>query len=55
MAKTKLTIKEIVGFIKKEGGREITEEDKKTEWYKVASKKPSCFKTKTPRKSSIKA
>ncbi len=55
MAKDKLTVKKIVAHIKSLGGREITEEDKKTEWYKVASKKPSCFKTKAPRKSGIKA
>ena len=52
MAKKELTVKEIIAFIKSKGGREITEEDKKTEWYKVASKTPSCLKTKAPRKTA---
>jgi len=53
MAKTKPTIKEIVEFIKKEGGQEITEEDKKTDWYKFAFKKPSCFKSKMIHKKAV--
>ena len=55
MAKTKLKVKDIIAFIEKEGGREVTEADKKTDWYKFAFKMPSCFKTKAPRKSGIKA
>src|SRR5208337_2571832 len=39
------TVDEIIAKIKSKGGREITEEDKKTDWYKFASKKPSCFKS----------
>ncbi len=50
MAKNELTVKEIVAFIERKGGRKVTEADKKTEWYKVASKKTSCFKSKTTRK-----
>lgn len=36
-------IQEIKDLILKIGGREITEEDKKTDWYKFVSKKPDCF------------
>ena len=53
MAKTKPTIKEIIAFIEKEGGQKVTEEDKKTDWYKFASKKPSCFKSKMIHKRAV--
>ena len=46
MSEHKPTIEEIIHLIKSMGFREVTEEDKKTEWYKVACKKPSCFKSK---------
>ncbi|MBF0559932.1 MAG: hypothetical protein HQL08_14265 [Nitrospirae bacterium] len=46
MARTKPTVKEIVDLIESMGGRRITEEDKKTDWYKFAFKEPSCFKRK---------
>ena len=52
MAKNEVTAKEIITFIKSKGGREVTKEDKKTDWYKLASKKPSCFKSKAIHKSS---
>ncbi|MBF0559363.1 MAG: hypothetical protein HQL08_11355 [Nitrospirae bacterium] len=55
MAKTKLKVKDIITFIEKEGGREVTDADKKTDWYKFAFKKVPCFKTNPPRKSGIKA
>ncbi|MGD0281538.1 MAG: hypothetical protein ABSB95_04160 [Dissulfurispiraceae bacterium] len=53
MAKSKLTVKELFAFIKKEGGREVTEEEKKTDWYKQAIKKPSCFKSKMVHKKAV--
>ncbi|MBF0473534.1 MAG: hypothetical protein HQK91_13425 [Nitrospirae bacterium] len=34
---------EIKVFLEGQGMREITEEDKKTDWYKFVSKKPDCF------------
>jgi len=46
MTKIRPTIKEIEAFLKKEGFQKVTEADKKTDWYKFASKKPSCFKSK---------
>jgi len=36
---------EIKDFLEKQGLREITEEDKQTDWYKFISKKPDCFGT----------
>lgn len=53
MVKGKLTEKEIISFIKSKGGRELTEEDKKTDWYKFASKKPSCYKNKMVHKKAV--
>ena len=52
MAKNELSAKEIVKFLEKKGFREVTEEDKKTDWYKFASKKPSCFKSKAVHKNA---
>jgi hypothetical protein len=43
MVKNKLTVKELFAFIEREGGREVTEEEKKTDWYKAAIKKCSCY------------
>lgn len=51
MAKNELTAKEIIAFLEKKGFQKVTEEDKKTEWYKVAIKKPSRCKSKPPRKT----
>jgi hypothetical protein len=34
---------EIKNFLEEQGLREITEEDKKTDWYKFISKKADCF------------
>jgi hypothetical protein len=44
MAKRAIKEKEIVDHLQKEGFNEISEDDKKQEWYKIASKRPSCFK-----------
>ncbi len=52
MAK-KLTVKEIRSFLKREGFHEVTEEEKKTDLYKLASKKPSCFKSKMVHKRAV--
>ena len=35
--------KEIIEYLEKNGFREITKEDKKTDWYKELSKLPECF------------
>ncbi len=35
---------DIKKFLKKEGFVEVKETDKQTEWYKVASQRPVCFK-----------
>lgn len=43
-AKATPTIEGIDAFLKHQGAHEVTEEDKKTDWYKFANKKPSCFK-----------
>jgi len=53
MAKIRPTIKEIDEFLKKEGFHEVTEEEKKTDWYKKAIKKPSCFKSKMVHKKAV--
>ncbi len=53
MVKGKLTEKEILEFLKKKGFKEVTAEDKKTDWYKFASKKPSCFKSKMVHKKTV--
>ena len=53
MAKNELTVKEILAFIKSKGGREVTEEEKKTDWYKKAIKQPSCFKSKMVHKKAV--
>ncbi len=51
--KIRPTIKEIEAFLKKEGFHEVTEEEKKTDWYKQAIKKPSCFKSKMVHKRAV--
>ena len=53
MAKKRPTIKEIDAFLKQQGLHEVTEEEKKTDWYKFASKKPSCFKSKMVHKRAV--
>ena len=45
MAKKAIKEKDLVEFLSAAGCREIKREDKGTEWYKKASKKPSCLKT----------
>ncbi|MBI5102966.1 MAG: hypothetical protein HZB33_14205 [Nitrospirae bacterium] len=45
MAKKSVREKELLEFMHSAGCREITENDKKTEWYKKASKKTACLKT----------
>ena len=43
MDKKKKTEEErVIQYLKKEGFREITEEEKKTDWYKETSKPVSC-------------
>jgi len=44
MAKKAIKEKELLEFLHAAGCREVTENDKSTEWYKKASKKPSCLK-----------
>ena len=44
MAKKTIKEKELLEFLNAAGCREITENDKHSEWYKRASKKPSCLK-----------
>ncbi len=53
MAKIRPTAKEIEAFLKKESLKKVTEEDKKTDWYKFASKKPSCLKSKVVHKRAV--
>lgn len=53
MVKGKLTEKEIVEFLGKKGFREVTEEEKKSDWYKLAIKKPSCYKSKMVHKKTV--
>jgi hypothetical protein len=38
---------DIIDFLEKKGYKKITEEDKKTDWYKFISKKPDCFDHKS--------
>lgn len=52
MAKRKVTEKEIIEFLRAEGFREVKESDKKTSWYKKASKRPSCLKATHKEKSN---
>ena len=49
MAKRKLKEKEIIEHLETEGFREVGHNEKKTEWYKKASKKPECLVAKTSR------
>jgi hypothetical protein len=44
MAKKAVKEKELLEFLHAAGCREITENDRHSEWYKKASKKPSCLK-----------
>jgi hypothetical protein len=37
------TVQEIKDLIVSLGGKEITDEDRQTDWYKFISKKPDCF------------
>lgn len=46
MAKRKLKEKEIIEHLGAEGFKEVRRNEKNTEWYKRASKKPECLTTK---------
>ena len=45
--------KEIIDLLQKEGFKEIRAAEKKQQWYKIASKRPSCFK-EVPREKTKK-
>lgn len=49
MAKRKLKEKEIIEHLEAEGFKEVGRNEKKTEWYKKASKRPECLTLKTAR------
>ncbi len=49
MAKRKLKEKETIEHLKAEGFKEVGHNEKKTVWYKKASKKPECLVAKTSR------
>jgi hypothetical protein len=44
MAKRIIKEKEIIDYLQKEGFREIKETEKLSNWYKKASKRPSCLR-----------
>jgi len=48
-----MTEKEIIEFLEKKGFREVTEEDKKADWYKGAFEWPACFKMKAPQRKAV--
>jgi len=43
MAKRSIKEKEIIGYLKEEGFREIKAAEKHAKWYKKASQCPSCL------------
>ncbi len=43
MAKRAIKEKEIIDLLQKEGFKEIKEAEKKQQWHKIASKRPTCF------------
>jgi hypothetical protein len=44
MAKRAIKEKEIIDLLQKEGFKEIKEAEKKQQWHKIASKRPTCLK-----------
>ena len=46
VSKNAVTTNEIDDYIKSLGGHKVTKEEKKTDLYKLAIKKPSCFRSK---------
>ncbi|MBI4688813.1 MAG: hypothetical protein HY754_00850 [Nitrospirae bacterium] len=43
MAKRSIKEKEIIGYLKEEGFKEIKVAEKHSKWYKKASQRPSCL------------
>jgi len=49
MAKRKIREKEIIEHLQAEGFKEIKISEKPAKWYKKASERPSCLRTKKQR------